>query len=115
DTLMCTYTQDGQWDLALQDLSDSNVTEKNLEIIPCDLTDISAINCRDGQGVLLGANSSCYETLFRFDVATRSLTALACSSNNELPTTYLSKPQSVNFSTSDDEEAKGFYYPPHYP
>lgn len=110
ETLLCCYSQNGQWHLASID-----VPTRKIELVTCALTDISAICCNSGRGLLIGANPANSAALYCYDVYTKGLTPLACSSTNNFPENYLSPPQAISFKTSDAEIAHGFYYPPHNP
>lgn len=108
--LLCCFSRNGQWQLASLDVS-----TKKLQVIECDLTDISAITCANGRALLLGASSTASAILYLYDVRTGQLSALAHSSNTELAAQYLSRPEAINFKTSDGETAHGFYYAPRNP
>lgn len=110
DTLLCCYSQEGRWHLASLDLR-----SKTLRKITTDLTDISAVQCRDGKALLLGGNPQRSTALYLYDHETESLTLLAQSAQNSPDAAYLSEPRSVSFPTRDGETAHGFYYPPHNP
>lgn len=105
--LLCCYNQQGQWQLATIDLR-----SKQFTTIVSDLTDISAITCHAGHGLLLGANAQKGVALYRYSASSKELTAIAQSSQHQLPAALVSTPQPISFNTSDNETAHGFYYPP---
>lgn len=109
-TLLCCYNLNGQWQLASIDLN-----SKQLTPIESGLTDISALACSAGEGLLVGANPHKSAALYRYNLSTQTLTTLAQSSAHTLPAKYISAPQAMSFCTSDKETAHAFYYPPRNP
>src|SRR5690606_6317659 len=65
EMLLCCFTQNGQWQLA-----SLHLPAKKLQIIESHLTDISAITCRNGRALLLGANSTTGTALYLYDAHT---------------------------------------------
>lgn len=111
NTLLCSYTCDGHWQLARLDLTHGSLTD-----IETGLTELSAIHCAEGEGVFLGANAHQSPALWRYRPgATESLLAVALSAQEDPPSAYLSNPEPVSFETSDGDQSYGFYYPPHNP
>ncbi|WP_341938514.1 S9 family peptidase [Marinimicrobium sp. C2-29] len=111
NTLLCTYSHDGQWQLARLDLSHGTLTD-----IDTGLTEIASIQCTQGRGLFLGANSHQSTGLWAFRPdAEEALVELARSADKDPASRYLSNPEPITFETSDGEEAHGFYYAPHNP
>src|SRR5690606_20086141 len=96
--ILCCYSQNGQWHLAMLNLTDSKLT-----VISSALTDISAIHASHGRALLLGASPKQNAALYRFDPAGQSFNLLANSSSNSLDESYLSHPKALRFPTSDGE------------
>lgn len=107
DNILCSYSQNGQWQLAHLHWRSQTLTP-----IDCDFTDISGIACENGKGLLLGANAISSTALYHYDHVSRGFTTLAYSAQQQLPPAYLSRPRAVSFTTTDGETAHGFYYPP---
>lgn len=107
-TLLCCYSHEGQWQLARFDLTHFTLTD-----IDAGLTEISAIQCAQGQGLFLGANPHQSTGLWSFiPEAEEPLQELASSAEHAPPAAYLSEPQAIDFPTTDGETAHGFYYAP---
>ena len=111
NTLLCSYTCEGHWQLARLDLTHASLTD-----IDTGLTELSAVRCARGEGVFLGANAHQSPALWHFRPdATESLRMVARSAREDPPSAYLSNPEPISFATHDDDEAHGFYYPPTNP
>lgn len=111
NTLLCSYTCDGHWQLARLDLTHGSLTD-----IDTGLTELSAVRCTGSEGVFLGANAHQSPGLWRYRPgAIESLVMVAQSAKEDPPTAYLSSPQPISFATRDGDEAHGFYYPPQNP
>ncbi|MGD8177035.1 S9 family peptidase [Marinimicrobium sp. ARAG 43.8] len=110
-TLLCTFTEDGQWQLARLDLVHGSLTR-----IDTGLTDISNVQCHHGDGIFLGANARQSASLWHFQPnAIEPLTIVARSVDTDPNGRYLSAPEPLTFDTDDGEQAHGFFYPPHNP
>lgn len=110
-TLLCCYTRDGLWQLAEFDLTHLTLTD-----IETGLTAVSSVQCANGRGWFLGAGTHQSTQLWRFDPQLESsLVPVARSAKDDPAAEYVSEPQPVSFDTRDDEQAHGFYYPPHNP
>jgi len=111
NTLLCSYTCEGHWQLARLDLTHGSLTD-----IDTGLTELSAIRCTQSEGVFLGANAHQSPSLWRYRPdATESLQAVAHSAQEDPPAAYLSTPEPVSFETRGGDQAHGFYYPPQNP
>ncbi|MEZ4830792.1 MAG: S9 family peptidase [Caldilineaceae bacterium] len=108
--IVCSYTQQGVWHLALLDTGNSKLTP-----VDCPYTDIGGIRAGAGAVLFVGGSPTEMPALVRFDLATRRFDALRKSSEMPVDAVYLSVPQAVEFPTEDGLTAHAFYYPPHNP
>lgn len=106
-TLLCTYTQEGQWYLATIDLL-SHAFKKHS--VP--FTQIEAIACQDDNdtALFIGASATQQAELIRWQ--TDSWQSIAQSSHIELPIEQLSIPEAITFNNSHGDDVHGFFYPP---
>jgi dipeptidyl aminopeptidase/acylaminoacyl peptidase len=103
--IFCCFSQNGQWQLGL-----INIKHKTLEKIQSEFKDISGIHCHRGRAYFLAASATHSSGLFSF--SNGKFERLTQASENSLSAADISEPQAVKFSTTDNETAYGFYYPP---
>ena len=105
--IVCTYTQDGVWQLASLD----TVTRSRDEI-ETPYTSISNLQTIPG-GVLFNASSSTESaSIVQLDLATRQFEVVCRASEIEIDAGYLSTPQTIEFPTEGGLNAHAFFYPP---
>ena len=105
--IICTYTQDGVWHLALLD-----TVTRSLDPIKTPYTSISNLQALP-RGVLFNASSSTEPaSIVRLDLATKQVEIVCRSSEIEVDAGYLSTPQAIEFPTEDGLNAHAFFYPP---
>lgn len=105
NTLLCTFTSNGKWQLAQVDLTTGTLTE-----LETDYTDIAAVHCNSQQAVFIGASATRFEQLVRFQQGRTD--SLAYSSSCTIDEGYLSSANALHFPVGDSEQAYGFYYAP---
>lgn len=111
NTLLCTYVQQGEWQLASVDLTTQKLTQ-----IASDLTDISALFCQPERACFLAAHAKRNSELYCFQPSkSLSPSAVLPYNKSSISERYFSAPQAISFTTRDQETAHGFYYPPHNP
>ena len=105
--IVCTYTQDGVWQLAGLD----TVTRSRDEI-ETPYTSISNLQTIPG-GVLFNASSSTESaSIVQLDLATRQFEVVCRASEIEIDAGYFSTPQAIEFPTEGGLSAHAFFYPP---
>jgi dipeptidyl aminopeptidase/acylaminoacyl peptidase len=114
-TLICSYTQQGSWQLAT--LPPGSQT---LQPVSTDFTQISDLYCEGNRAWLVGGSATRGAELAQLDTCERDtqpgqLSVLARSSSPAIQSGYLSRPQPVSFPTSGGDIAHGFFYPPTNP
>ena len=105
--IICTYTQDGIWHLALLD-----TLTRSLDQIETPYTSIANLQPVPG-GVLFNASSATESaSIVRFDLATRQFEVVCRASEIEVDAGYFSTPQAIEFPTENGLNAHAFFYPP---
>ncbi|MCX7670714.1 MAG: prolyl oligopeptidase family serine peptidase, partial [Anaerolineae bacterium] len=107
DRLVCAYTQNGIWRLALLD-----TTTKALTPFDLPYTEIGDERGGPGRAFLIAASPTEAPAIVSCDVTTRAITILRRSSTVTVDAGYLSVPQPIAFPTGDGLTAHALYYPP---
>ena len=105
--IICTYTQEGIWQLASLDLQ-----TKQLEVIETPYTEISSVHAANGRAVFIGGSGTEATVLVQMDWATRQMEVLRRSSELEIDSGYISTPQAIAFPTENGLTSYAFFYPP---
>lgn len=105
--IICTYTQNGIWQLASLD-----TPTKQLEAILTPYTDISSLQVTSGQAVFIGGFATETPAIVQIDLTEKQINVLRRSSELEIDTGYLSTPQAITFPTANGLTAYAFFYPP---
>ena len=107
--IICTYSQQGVWHLALINTLSGHLTPLNLPY-----TDISSVRAVGNLVVCCGATATQTTEVVMLDLVTESRTVLKQSNQLTIDPRYLSIPQSIEFPTTVGT-AYAFYYPPTNP
>jgi dipeptidyl aminopeptidase/acylaminoacyl peptidase len=105
--IICTYTQKGIWHLASLDTQ-----TKQLEVIETLYTEISSLHAANGHAVFIAGSATEPTAVVQFDLTNRQISVLKRSSELEIDTGYLSRPQAIAFPTENNLTAYAFFYPP---
>ncbi|MGC1196542.1 MAG: S9 family peptidase [Geitlerinemataceae cyanobacterium] len=105
--LVCTYTQQGTWQLAILDPA-----TKQLRNIETSYTEISGLKAIGNNVLFLGASPTMASAIVQLDLVTGQHDILRPSSRLEIDPGYLSIPQPIEFPTENGLTAYAFYYPP---
>lgn len=106
--LVCTYNKKGVWHLATIDLE-----TKKLANIDVPWTDITHLKTADRCVVFQGGSPTGALSVIRFEPLSGDYSVLQQSTENKIDTGYLSQPELIEFKTTNNLTAFGFYYPPH--
>ncbi len=105
--IVCTYSQQGIWQMGLIDTLSGHFTKLNVPY-----TDIANI-CATGKLVVCcGASATQTNEIVTIDLLTEVREVLKRSNQVKIDPSYLSIPQSIEFPTTDGQTAYAFYYPP---
>ncbi len=107
EQMVCTYTQNGIWYLALVDTRTGK-----LETLESPYTEISDMQANSERAVFIAGSATGQTEIVQLDLATRSLSVLHSSSELTLDPGYLSRPELITFPTTGGQVAHGIYYPP---
>ncbi len=110
DTLICTYTQNGRWQLAQLDLQ-----KKILTPIESPYTHITYLHAGAGFVTFLGGSSKLPSAIVRLDLESGAQNVLRQSTQLSIDPSYFSAPQSIEFPTEHGLTAHAIYYPPNNP
>ncbi|MEG4504439.1 S9 family peptidase [Microcoleus sp. F6_B4] len=105
--IICTYTQQGKWNLASLDL-----TTNQLTTIETPYTDISSVKAWGETVVFLAGSPTESTAIVQLNLATSKRSILRQSSNLSINPGYLSLPEPIEFPTENNLTAFGFFYPP---
>lgn len=112
DTLLCCYSQNGQWQLACIDFANHSFNQ-----LDTPYSDISALVAGNGRAAFLGASAVKNSELVFIDGEEQHV--IAKSSESQPDPRYISTPQPVEFTTGPagnyNGRAHAFYYPPNNP
>lgn len=110
DRIVCSYAVHGVWRLGRIDLTSAILTE-----IPSALSDIGFL-AADGKRVVFSAASPTdIDAVIELDLVTGKLETIRRASLAAIPAQNFSTPEVIEFATSNNVTAFGYYYPPHNP
>ncbi len=115
DTIICTYTENGNWYLLKL-----NTTDKTRQVIPVPFSYITSIHCSKKGALWLGASPTDAEqivfcdnvSLGRVHISKANCQSIKTSATNTLSPDWFSKPEALTFPTSNGQSAYGFFYSP---
>lgn len=105
--LLCTYTKNGIWHLAILDTA-----TKQLQPVDTPYTDITELVVVGNSALLLAGSAVTPTAIVQLDFTSKSIEVLRRSSEVNLDTGYLSKPQTIEFPTENGLTAHAFLYLP---
>lgn len=105
--IVCTYTQNGRWYLAILDTQ----TQK-LQNFDLPYTNISSLHANTEQAVLLAASPQESSAVIKLNCHSGETQILRVASELKLDPGYISLPEAVTFPTEDGQTAYGWFYPP---
>ena len=107
DRIICTYSQNGLWHIG-----DLNVPSGELVPVPTPFTDVTGIHVKDGIVAFRAGSSSSPTTIYLHELATGNTTAIRISSDVAVDAGFISAPVPIEFPTTGERTAHGFYYAP---
>ncbi len=107
DRIICTYTQQGTWQLASLD-----TTTQTLKPIETPYSEISSLQVAPGRVVFLAGSPTESATIVQLDLARGQIEVLRRSNEVAIDPGYLSTPQAVEFPTEKGLAAYAFFYAP---
>jgi dipeptidyl aminopeptidase/acylaminoacyl peptidase len=110
EELLCVYVEAGIQYLARMSLKAGSLGLLTDLDVP--YAQISGLRIRGGEAVFIGSNPTTPSAIARLDLETGQVEELYRSSPIDLDPGYLAIPRILEFPTSHDQTAYGFYYPP---
>lgn len=108
--IICTYNQNGLWQLAEIDLTSRTLTD-----ISTPFTDISYLRASANEAVFCGGSATIANAVVKLDLTTHQYEILKSSSSVAIDANYISVPEPIEFPTTAGRTAFGFYYAPRNP
>ncbi|MGQ9902952.1 MAG: S9 family peptidase [Anaerolineae bacterium] len=105
--IVCAYTQNGLWQLALLDTH-----ARALQLVDTPFTSISGLRAGPGRAVFIGASPSQAPAVVEWNLRDGSFTVLRRSNSVTVDEGYLSLPEPVEFPTENGLTAHGLFYAP---
>jgi dipeptidyl aminopeptidase/acylaminoacyl peptidase len=107
ERLVCTYTRDGRWFLALLDPE-----RRTLEPLDIPYTDLWNPRASGTTAYFGAASPTRSQRLVAYDLQTRTLRELRRFSDVDIDPAFLSEPRPIEFETTGGARAHALYYPP---
>ena len=108
ERLICCFLEDGKWNLAKLD-----TRTRRFDLIPTRFTDLSQLRASPGRVVFIGGTPTEPSALIDLDLNTGTDRVVRRSAHlSEEVRSYVSRPESITFSTQGDETARALFYPP---
>jgi dipeptidyl aminopeptidase/acylaminoacyl peptidase len=105
--LICAYTRQGQWRLAMID-----TRTKELQPLATPYTDIGNVQAVSGRAVFWAASPTELGAIVELQLDTNELTVLRRESKIVIDPGYLSPAEAIEFPTADGQTAYAFFYAP---
>ena len=105
--LVCTYTQQGIWHLAVLDTGTGR-----LDTLDTPYTEIGGPTLRNGRVICTASSPSEPLSIIQLDLETQKVESLRGSVNFKIDPQYLSLPQAIEFPTEGERTAHAFFYKP---
>jgi len=105
--IFCCYNQKGIWHLATIDLK-----SRQIEQVTTEYTDIAHLKIMDQWAVFYGGSSTQRLSIIKLNVLNRMIDIVRRSEESVVDPGYVSKPDLIEFDTSDHMKAYGFLYRP---
>ncbi|BBA79244.1 hypothetical protein RGRSB_0699 [cyanobacterium endosymbiont of Rhopalodia gibberula] len=106
-TLVCTFCQQGQWNLATLDIE-----KKQLTLLEIPYTNIASVQAKDHQVIFTGGCPTKPTAIVHLDLKNGKTTILKQSNDLDIDVGYLSTPEMIVFPTENGLTSYGWYYPP---
>ena len=105
--LVCTYFEKGTWKLALL-----NTNTRQFDNIDLPFTHFDSVKAENGQAVFLAGSPILANAVVSLDLKTHEFQILRKSADVALDSTYLSRPETIEFRTEQGRTAHAYFYPP---
>ena len=112
DELICSYTQNGFWRIGRL-----NPRSGKLEPFDLPFTDLTrgALEVGNGWAAFISGSPTQAKSVVKLNLKTGEHTVVVESSSLDVPASYFSVPEEIEFPTEGGKTAHAFYYPPTNP
>jgi len=107
NNILCTYTKNGMWYLALLDINNKTFTP-----IENTFSETFFLQCGKGFAAFFGSSSTQPWTLVKMDFRTNKIDPIKQAFEVAVDTEYLSNAQPISFPTTNGKTAHAIYYAP---
>jgi len=107
DRIVCSYCQDGLWQLALLDTRTRKLTP-----IETPFNTISYVRARGGRAAFIGGSAAGASAIMLLDIASGQMKEIRRATTWNIPAGFISKPEAVTFPSEGGRTAYGLFYPP---
>lgn len=107
NTLLCTFTKNGSWQLASVDLH-----KRTLETVELPYTDITQVRASGNSAAFLGATATSPEGVIAYNPVTKNWETLRKSTEAAIGDGFISRAKPISFLSGGAQEAFGFFYHP---
>ncbi|MFT5082434.1 MAG: dipeptidyl aminopeptidase/acylaminoacyl peptidase [Lentisphaeria bacterium] len=111
NTIVATYTRDGQWHLVR--INTDKRTNSDIYPIQTDCSYIESVRCAGGRTVYIGASASASANIYVFDRIDGSDRYALYPKKQVVDSEEFSRPQAMKFPSSEGQSARVLFYPPH--
>jgi len=107
EMLACAYNKNGIWHLASVDLKTKEIEQK--EILYTDITHLKTM----GMWIVFHGGSPTESlSVVKYNISSGRTEVLRQASESSVDSGYFSEPEAIEFDTTNDLKAYGFFYPP---
>lgn len=112
NNIVCAYTKNGMWQLALLSTSDKQINQ----ILP-EFTEIGRAGIKASKEKIvsiLGSHDSGYK-LYEYNIQNTQISQISSKEDPDINKAYYSTPQNIEYETKAYQQSNGFYYKPTNP
>jgi dipeptidyl aminopeptidase/acylaminoacyl peptidase len=110
EEIICAYTRHGSWTMGRL-----NVRTRELKVIETPFTDISYLRVNPSYAGFLAGSATQFTSVVLMDVLTGEIRTVKSSNDVVIDPQYFSVPKAIEFPTTGNLVAHGYYYPPRNP
>lgn len=107
DSVICSYVQNGRWQIARIDIGTSRAS-----LVDLPFHSISSLKIGDGFAAFIGGSPTTPDEIIRLDLRSLEWTVLRRSVAIEIDRSYLSIPEAIEYPTTGGKTSHAFFYAP---
>lgn len=105
--IVCSCGKNGSWKLGF-----INLNEQRFEYLKTPYTEVSSVNSANNAVYFIGGSFTSSSAVVRLRIGTLESKVLKASVDVKIEDDYISEPEAINFTTSDNEVSHAFLYLP---